>query len=109
MEYTKENIQEGILNKISSLSCPDGDKRIFMATLPNYPKEIEQNILEWINDRPLTDIDCHGLSLSRILIDFNLDVTDIPTLVWSFIAFKNSNWRIPQKVWQTVSGLTNDR
>ena len=95
MRYTKENIVAGIYAKIDSLdNISDRKKNIFKRKLPDYPKEIEQNVLEWINDLPLTDVDCHGESIIKVMKLFNLDNSAIPYLIKNFIDYKESNFRV---------------
>ena len=57
MKYTKENIAEGIKAKIDVINEPEVIKHKFVKKISEYPIEIEQNILEWINDEFLTNID----------------------------------------------------
>ena len=92
MVYTKENIKEGIIAKINSINDEDADegmKRIWRNKFVNYPIEVEQNVLEWINNQPITDIDCHGESIRRVLDIFELDDSWFPIVLENFILFKN--------------------
>lgn len=96
MIYTKENIEEGIIAKINSINDEDADegmKRIWRNKFVNYPIEVEQNVLEWINNQPITDIDCHGESIRRVLDIFELDDSWFPIVLENFILFKNSGFR----------------
>ena len=104
MKYTKENIAEGIKAKINSLQVDEGTKRGLLWCIPQYPKEIEQNILEWINNEPLTDVDCHGESIVRTMAMWNFTKDDIPQLICGFVAFKEGNFRISNHIWQAVTG-----
>ena len=73
MKYTKENIIDGIKAKINTINEPEVIKRMFVEKISQYPVEIEQNILEWVNDKPLTKIECHGESLVEIIERWGFD------------------------------------
>lgn len=98
MKYTVENIQEGIALKLDELFNDDLSKptaNVLKFLFKEYPKEIEQNILEWINDMPFTDIDCHGQSFGHIATSMNLSKYQIPQLIENFIIFKQLNFNDP--------------
>ena len=105
MKYTKENIHQGVEEKINSLPISEIDKRFLLIKLKKYPQEIEQNVLEWVNDVPLTDIDCYGESIVRVMRLWGFSEKDIPQLICGFMSFKNSNWQMPNYIWQAVTGL----
>lgn len=50
----------------------DGTDIYLDLTIPYFPKELYLNLVEWINDEPLSDIDFHGISLKKMvdLMDF---------------------------------------
>lgn len=92
MRYTRENIVEGINAKLDELYCGSETsatmKSIYSKSLLDYPIEIEQNILEWVNDEPFTYVDCHGISIKEIVDDLSLSKYKIPRLIKNFINFK---------------------
>ena len=104
MKYTKENIQEGIVAKTKSLSLSEEYTDMLIQQLLQYPVEIEQNIIEWVNDIPLTQINCHEVSMQQVMAQWNLPDKAIPDLILGFINYQNTKWRIPQKVWLAVAG-----
>ena len=105
MKYTKENIQEGIKATINALPITSIDKELLMLSIPQSPIEIEQNVLEWINNEPLTDINCHGESIVKTMQAWGFSNKDIPQIICGFVDFKDSNWRISNHIWQAVTGL----
>ena len=96
MKYTKENIIEGINAKLDEIVAKNPDLtgicNVYRASLPNYPIEIEQNMLEWINDLPLTEIDCHGASIKGVMESRKLPDHFFPALVRNFITYKKYNF-----------------
>ena len=84
MKYTKENIQEGIRATINALPITSIDKELLMFSIPQYPIEIEQNVLEWINNEPLTDINCHGESIVQTMQAWGFSNKDIPHSFFSW-------------------------
>lgn len=104
MQYTRVNIQEGIRIKLQSLDLSEEYKEMLCEKICLYPAEIEQNILEWVNNQPLTPVDCHGVSIAQVIQQWNLPENAIPDIVLGFIYYQNSHWRIPQKVWLAASG-----
>lgn len=106
MKYTRENILEGIKHKVDTLKCPDQMKIGLVDRLVLYPIEIEQNILEWINNQELTDVNCHGQSIVKLMKKWHLSEEDIPKLICGFAAFKNDEFNSPDLIWKTFMGLT---
>lgn len=95
MQYTRENIIDGILTKIDSMhTISERQKNRLKKELVNYPIEIEQNILEWVNDLPITEVDCHGESIKHVMKIFDLTEEDVPYLIKNFINFKDSGFRV---------------
>ena len=92
MKYTRENIVEGIKDKLIRLTNNDPNREPFRAgsleMMRNYPIEIEQNILEWINDELLTEIDCGGVSVKHVMYHKNLSDIHFPIVVRNFSTFK---------------------
>lgn len=105
MKYTKENITEGLQHKINSLPLTDMDKELLMLRIVHYPQEIEQNVIEWINGVPLTDIDCHGESIVKVMKLWKFSEQAIPYLICGFGVYAKSNWTSPDAIWQEVTGL----
>lgn len=109
MVYTKENIVEGIYAKIDAMNELDVDDKAFWKDrLMEYPVEIEQNILEWVNDYPITEVDCRGESVLRTMWAFDLDESWMPFIVDGFIKFKNSNFRVQSIIGQSIQ-MRSDR
>ena len=102
MRYTKENIIDGIYAKIDEASVSDGIKRKWRRKLVDYPEEVEQNVLEWLNDQPISEIDCHGESIKRVLDYENMGIEWFPCALEGFVNFKNSHYQVPSRVWQYV-------
>lgn len=96
MKYTRENIVEGINAKLDEMYGKDpmlvGACALYKSILPDYPIEIEQNVLEWVNGAPLTDIDCHGVSIKRIMENRNLKEWYFPVVLRNFIMFKRNDF-----------------
>jgi predicted metal-dependent phosphotriesterase family hydrolase len=96
MQYTKENIVEGINAKIDEIFGSDETTRLignmYKKTLLSYPKEIEQNVLEWINDDTITEIDYHGISIKELVDDLSLQNAQMPQLFKNFITFRDYNF-----------------
>lgn len=95
MKYTKENIVEGIYAKLDEMQ---GDpvlvelfKTEYKNILVNYPKELEQNVLEWINDLPITEIKYHDCSIKKVLDGMELSVDFFPMVLRNFIAYEKDN------------------
>ena len=105
MKYTKENILEGIKNKINSLNTSEENKQWWIERISQYPVEIEQNILEWINNQPLTDVDCHGESVLKTMQMWDLNENDLPYILSGFTTFKEGHFRVSNHIWQTVARL----
>lgn len=93
MKYTEKNIIDGINAKIDNMYSDSGMRQWYKYRLPQYPKEIEQNVLEWINDAPITEVDCHGESVLDIMNAWNLDTSYIPLIIDGFIKFAKTNFR----------------
>ena len=97
MRYTKENIVEGINAKLDAMIAKDEILRTmceaFRPILPNYPIEVEQNVLEWVNGDPLTDIDCHGFSIAQTMEDGNLHETYFMLLIKNLIKYKEGDFK----------------
>lgn len=93
-EFLKEDIVEGIFWKVVMSDESDRSKPVLMKRLLDYPLEIEQNILEWINNKSLTEVDCHGESIVKWLECFNLTYEAIPLIIKAFISYKESRWRV---------------
>ena len=111
MVYTKENIKEGIIAKINALDDYSEDsKRVFRSILMDYPIEVEQNVLEWINDLPITEVDCHGDSIKRVMDVFNLDISWFPVVLNNFIRFKNVNFCMTTVIYENLNfeGIANE-
>ena len=104
MKYTKESIVEGLMVKIDSLNESLGLKNAWKKMIVKYPTEIEQNVLEWINDEPLSDIDCHGESIVQTMKTWNFSQNDIPAILCGFVMFKESGSRVSNHIWQAVMG-----
>ena len=95
MKYTSDNIKEGIIDKINSIDktkADSGMKKNWCRKLINYPIEVEQNVLEWLNDEPITKVDCHGISIRHVLDACKLDDSWFPFVLENFISFKNNNY-----------------
>ena len=96
-EYTRENIIEGLDAKLDEIKAIDpeydGWCESYRDSIKNYPIEVEQNVLEWINNKPLTDIDCHGASIKKIMDAFNLPNWYFPAILDNFVAFKENNFQ----------------
>ena len=96
MKYTRENIIEGIKAKLDEMfgenSTTEPMSVMFKNVLPQYPIEIEQNVLEWINNEPITEVDCHGISIKHIMDRKNLSEFHMPQLIKNFIDFKNNGF-----------------
>lgn len=105
MQYTKENIQDGIMAKIEAMDITREEKLLLKMRLPKYPKEIEQNVLEWINDLPLTEVDCHGESIITTMRRWDFTEKDIPYIIDGFVAFAKRNFRASDVIWQSVTGM----
>lgn len=105
MEYTRENILEGIRQKVKVLKCPDRMKIGLVDRLALYPIEIEQNVLEWINGQELTHVNCHGQSIKNLINEWHLSEEDIPKLICGFATFKNDDFNSPDLIWKTFMGL----
>ena len=105
MTYTKENIQQGIQDKINSLHISKMDKDLLKLRIMRYPSEIEQNVLEWINNQPLSDIDCHGESILKIMNLWGFSEKDIPQLICGFGVYAKTDWTQAEVIWQEVTGL----
>lgn len=105
MKYTKDNIKNGIIEKVNSMNVTEGEKEWLRMRLIQYPKEIEQNVLEWINDLPLTDIDCHGESILKTMAAWNINKDDIPYVINGFVSFAKRNFRVSDVIWQSVKGM----
>ena len=92
MVYTKENIFDGIEAKLNRIA----DDRpmlepfcnAYRNVIMNYPIEIEQNVIEWINDVPLTEVNCHGISVKEVMDDYELPDHYFLVVVRNFSAFK---------------------
>ena len=93
VKYTKENIIEGIYEKIDTIDGFEGLKVLWKYKLPQYPIEIEQNVLEWLNGEPISDIDYHGESIAKIFKLWNIDESRFISVLLGFIDFKNEGWR----------------
>ena len=98
MKYTRENILEGINKKLeeqygSGSHIDNAFLRLYKQRLPEYPIEVEQNVLEWINDKPITEVDCHGISIRYVMDCFNLSDDWFPLILRNFVTFKNDNFR----------------
>jgi hypothetical protein len=97
MKYTRENILEGINVKLEEW-CWDkriygGLLKVYKQELPQYPIEVEQNVLEWINGEPITEVDCHGMSIRRVMDCFDLSDDSFPLVLRDFISFKKGGFR----------------
>ena len=94
-KYTRENIKEGIINKINSIdNVSEATKRVWRERFLEYPIEIEQNILEWINDEPITQVDCYGESIRWVMDAFELDISWFPMILENFIRFKDTGFKL---------------
>lgn len=103
MKYTKENIKEGIIAKINSLDeLSEASKRVLRIELLDYPIEVEQNVLEWINNLPITEVDCHGESIKRVMNVFNLDISWFPVILEGFIRFKDTNFLMVTTIFENL-------
>jgi hypothetical protein len=96
VKYTKENIVDGIYAKLDRIFGSDpmykGVCEMFKVTLPEYPKEIEQNVLEWVNDEPFSEIDCHGISVKHVVEIKNLSDAHMPQVFENFITFQKNGF-----------------
>ena len=94
-KFGKNDIIEGLFWKVIETNKEDDILySILLKKLLDYPIEIEQNILEWINNETLTEIDCHGESIVKWLECFNLTYAAIPLIIKAFVDYKDSNWRV---------------
>ena len=98
MQYTQENIKQGICAKIDKLYDDNTDREFWKQKLLEYPKEIEQNILEWINDHPITDVDCHGESILDKMNAWKMDISYFPMVVRGFIQFSKTQFTCPSVI-----------
>lgn len=98
MLYTKNNIIDGIYAKIDSLYEDENTRRMWKTFLPNYPKEIEQNVLEWVNNQPITHVDCYGESVLDIMDMWNIDESYMPEIINGFIHFAETKFTIPSVI-----------
>ena len=93
MVYTIENIQEGINAKLESMRDGTGtmDRYCILCKkwLLNYPKEVEQNILEWVNNLPLSEVEYHGTSVKRVMQTKKLVDGDFPMVIRNFKMYKD--------------------
>lgn len=103
MLYTKNNIIDGIYAKIDSLYEDENTRRMWKTFLPNYPKEIEQNVLEWVNNQPITHVDCYGESVLRIMNGLKLDESWIPQIINGFILFAETKFTYPAIIANFIS------
>ena len=94
MKYTKENIFDGIDAKLDELfggsEVTKTTALVFSQWLRQYPKEIEQNILEWVNNEPFSEIDFCGESIKHVADVMQLDSYSIPQLIKNFIDFNKT-------------------
>ena len=104
MKYTKENIVEGIKAKIDVINEPEVIKHKFVKKISEYPIEIEQNILEWINDEFLTNIDCYGESIVNVVNMWNVPIDKLYLVFYGFTIFKESNFYDHESVILPVIG-----
>lgn len=103
MVYTKENIMDGIYAKIDAMpNVDEADKEIWRRRLVQYPKEIEQNVLEWVNNLPITEVDCHGESIKKTMDRWGLDKDCIPSVINGFVKFKKGNFRTPSIIVKAI-------
>lgn len=73
----KQTMNTNMYEKLNSVGAYyhdaiDGSDIYLSLTIPYFPKELYPNLVEWINDEPLSDIDFHGISLKKMvdLMDF---------------------------------------
>jgi hypothetical protein len=96
MKYTRENIIEGIDAKLNQVfgQCPATRplEDVYKEVLRNYPAELEQNILEWINGETISEINYHGISVREVMDDLSLEDCQIPRLFKNFIIYRNYNF-----------------
>ena len=105
MKYTKENIIEGIYAKVDAMpDASEADKEFWKWKLVQYPIEVEQNVIEWVNGLPITELDCHGESIRRVLDFGGLDDTYFPSVLIGFIWFKSNDFMTNSIVYKTVYG-----
>jgi hypothetical protein len=94
--YTIKNIHDGIDKKIESMRDGTEEMDAFCtlckAWMENYPSEVEQNILEWINNIELSDIECHGTSIKRVMNTMDLTDDAFPMVIRNFKIFKERNF-----------------
>lgn len=97
IRYTKENIVDGINAKLDLIYGNDPNRKHFCEMckimMNDYPVEIEQNILEWINGIPLTEIDVHGMSVKRVMAAFELTDDCFPLVVRNFKRYKSRGFK----------------
>jgi hypothetical protein len=108
VKYTIENIIDGIYAKIDSMDIPDREKYLWKSKLQQYPNEISQNILEWINDLPITEVDCHGESIVKTMTVWDLDESWMPWVIDGFIKFKKSGFRVQSVIDQQIALMKSD-
>jgi hypothetical protein len=58
-----------------------------------YPIELEQNVLEWVNDLPLSEISCHGESINGVLKHMQWSNDCIPLVLNNFVLYKKGNYK----------------
>jgi hypothetical protein len=96
MKYTRENIVEGINAKLNKLVDENPILspmcNVYRTILLNYPIEIEQNVLEWINNLPITKVDCHGISIKEVMERKQVKDVYFPIVVQNFIRFKDNGF-----------------
>lgn len=97
MKYTKENIVEGINAKLDLMIEKDkilrGACNAFRDIITQYPIEVEQNVLEWINGDPLTDINYHGFSIAKTMKELELHESFFMLIIRNLICYRDSGFK----------------
>ena len=97
MRYTRENIWDGIEAKLSLFRDGNESTERYLAIcrefMQDYPKELEQNVLEWVNNEPITEIDCHGASIKGVMCAEKLSDLYFPMVVRNFKIYRDRNFK----------------
>ena len=97
MKYTKENIVEGIDARLNELHRNQPGSEHFCQAckimMQDYPIEIEQNVLEWVNGLPISELDFHGTSIKRVMESRKLTDDFFPIVIKNFKNYKKNEFK----------------
>lgn len=94
MKYTKKDIPNILRQKVDSLGTHDAHKNLIFERIMRYPKEIEENILQWLNNEPITEIDCHGMSMKYVIDTCKLNDSDMLWLIDNFATYAERDFQV---------------